>query len=113
MSGYFDTENMLSKNTFWKMHHDGNYDEVISVMESFKDAVEKAEGGVLYSNEVFYHESCIYLDVLKHLLDDGFFVWEVYDEWFARQEGWTQEEYEQYVTDLVEDIANNYILEIE
>ncbi len=112
MGGYFDIESTLGKNTFWKMNHDGDYEEVCEIMKNFKQAIVEAEGGELFSNEVFYHESCIYLEVLKHLLDDGFFVWQVYDEWFARQEGWEQEEYFQYVTDLVEDIANRYILEL-
>ena len=111
MSGYFD-DNLISVHTYYRMHHDGEYNEVDKIMRKYKEAVLIAEGGQTYGSEIFYHESCIYLEVLKRLLDEGFFVWEVYDEWFARKAGWTQEDYEKYVTEILEEIANEYIFNL-
>ena len=31
----------------------------------------------------FYHESCIYMEVLKALLDKGYFVWQQYDCFYS------------------------------
>lgn len=50
------------------------------VMKSYKRTVEETIGG-LYDSEIFFHESCIYMDVLFELLKRNINVWQVYDEW--------------------------------
>lgn len=77
-------------------------------MALFKNAVEDEIGPSEYS-EVFFHESNIYMEVTKQLLDEGYFVWQVYDSWYARKDGVSQEEYKKYVEKLVEEKANEYI----
>ena len=49
------------------------------------------------------------MDVLHELLEEGYFVWQVYDSWYARKAGVTQEEYEKEVKKIVEEKANEYI----
>lgn len=122
MRGYFDSEAQMGNHTCRAMGlfdidngispsiKDAIKDEVYDVMFDYKNAIITAEGGYLYDSEIFYHESCIYLLVLKWLLDNGFYVWECYDAFYAKKEGVTQEEYEQLVTCVVTDIANEYII---
>ena len=110
MRRYFDTEKEIRNHTRNAMgHHVENTAEVDAIMRAYQKAVIKAEGGKLYGTEIFLHESCIYLDVLKELLDNGFFCWECYDAFYARKEGVTQEEFEKYVEASVEEKANAYI----
>ena len=110
MRRYFDTEKEIRNHTRNAMgHHVENKAEVDAIMKAYQKAVIKAEGGKLYGTEIFLHESCIYLDVLKELLDNGFFCWECYDAFYARKEGVTQGEFEKYVEALVEEKANAYI----
>ena len=72
-----------------------------------------AEGGKLYDNEIFYAESVIYGRVLKHLLDEGFFVWLCYDAFYSTaKDGWNQERFERHVEALVENYANEFIAEM-
>lgn len=86
-----------------------NRQEVYDEMSRYQRAIVKAEGGKLYGSEIFFHESCIYLDVLQALFDEGFFCWECYDAFYARKEDVTQEEFEEHVGALVEEKANAYI----
>ena len=111
MRGYFDTEESIRNHTRNAMGHHAveDKDEIDAIMEAYQRAVIKAEGGKLYGTEIFLHESCIYLDVLKELLDNGYFCWECYDAFYVRKEGVTQEEFEKYVEALVEEKANAYI----
>lgn len=109
MRRYFDTEKEIRNHTCFAMENVENRQEVYDEMEAYQKAVVSAEGGKLYGSEIFFHESCIYLDVLKSLLDNGFFCWECYDAFYARKEGVTQEEFERYVEVLVEEKANAYI----
>jgi len=58
-------------------------------MYLYQTAIMEAEGGRLFDSEIFLHESCIYIDVLYALLEDGFFVWQCYDAFYAKKEGVT------------------------
>lgn len=78
-------------------------------MKLYKEAIEVAEGEDLYDSEVFFHESCIYMEVLKELLDNGYKVWQQYDAWYAKKQGVTQEQFEEYAKEVVADKANQYI----
>lgn len=109
MRGYFDKPSTLGVHTRRVMANVKNKEEVDAEMRVYQDAIIAAEGGTLYGSEIFYHESCIYMDVLKELLDKGYKVWQCYDAFYARKEGITQEQYVEHVTKVVEEKANLYI----
>lgn len=109
MRGYFDDENMIGVHVRYAMAEVKNSCEVDEEMRLFKEAIIMAEGGQLYGSEIFYHESCIYMEVLKELLDSGYKVWQCYDAWYAAKEGVTQEDFVRSVTELVKNKANEYI----
>ena len=109
MRSYFDDDKMLGVHTRRAMANVIDKAEVDREMRLYKEAVTQAEGGYLYDNEIFFHESCIYMDVLNVLLQNGFFVWQCYDAFYAKKNGVTQQEYEGYVKDLVREKANQYI----
>lgn len=109
MRGYFDSEGRLGVNTRNNMAQVENKEAVDEEMRLFKRAIESAEGGHLYDSEIFFHESCIYMDVLYELLSRGFFVWQCYDAFYAKKRGVTQEQFQQLVSKLVAEKANNYI----
>lgn len=109
MRGYFDGENTIGVHTRRVMAEVENKNEVDEEMKLLQNAIISAEGGHLYGSEIFYHESCIYMEVLKELLENGYKVWQCYDAWYAAKDGITQDEFEEYVTDLVESKANGYI----
>ena len=109
MRGYFDRPNMIGVHTRRVMANVNDKDEVDNEMKIYQNAIVAAEGGRLYGNEIFYHESCIYMDVLNELLQEGYKVWQCYDAWYAKKRGITQEYFQEYVTNLVEEKANLYI----
>ena len=111
LPAYFDyNDYRFGNHTRAKMEHKYDKDEVFEEMSYLQQAVRKVTGNE-YDSEIFYHESNIYMEVLARLLEDGYWVWQVYDSWYAKKEDTTQEEYEKYVTSLVADIANRYIRE--
>ena len=109
MRAYFDRETTIGRNTRRAMKTVEDKEIVDITMKKLKQAVTEAEGGMLYGSLIFLHESCIYMDVLYSLLEDGYRVWQCYDAWYAGKDGVTQEEFEKYVTQLVEKKANAYI----
>lgn len=109
MRGYFDSPSLLGVHTRMAMKNVTDKDEIDNEMRRYQNAIIAAEGGKLYGNEIFYHESCIYLDVLYELLKDGYTVWQCYDAWYARKKGITQEYFTEYVTKLIEERGNIYI----
>ena len=106
MRGYFDSVATIGVHT--RRAYNISDKSIDDEMKRFKVAVEDAEGGNTLDSEVFYHESCIYMDVLKELLDRGFDVWEVYDSWYASKAGCTQEEYTEIVEEVIENVVKNY-----
>lgn len=109
MRAYFDDEKTIGVHTRMAMAHVADKEAVDREMKLYKRAVIDAEGGFLYGNEIFFHESCIYLDVLEELLKSGFFVWECYDAFYAKKRGITQEQYEALVAQIVARKATEYI----
>lgn len=109
MRGYFDDERTLGVHTRRAMARVVDKDAVDREMRLYKRAVVNAEGGHLYDNEIFFHESCIYMDVLNELLQNGYFVWQCYDAFYAKKKRVTQEYFNEYVTNLVKEKANQYI----
>ena len=84
MRGYFDKDSKMAHNTcramgvyqesISKKEKDSTRETVREIMHTYKDAIIDAEGGKLYDSEIFLHESCIYMDVLYNLLQEGYFV---------------------------------------
>ncbi len=109
MRGYFDRPNLIGVHTRRVMETVEDKDAVDNEMRVYQNAIIAAEGGKLYGNEIFFHESCIYMDVLNTLLQDGYKVWQCYDAWYAKKKGIKQEYFEEYVRNLVEEKANLYI----
>lgn len=109
MRGYFDTEKMLGTHTYNAMEEKIDKRIVETEMADYRRAIIAAEGGYTYDSEIFYHESCIYMDVLKQLLDEGYFVWQCYDAWYAHKNGVSQDEFEKHVEKIVADKAQDYI----
>ena len=114
MSVYFDesSEINMEKSVRYKMKNKGKKEDVYKQISYFKKAVENVLGKSDYS-EIFFHESNIYMEVLNELLEQGFFVWQVYDCWFAHKDGVTQSEYQKLVSQIVKEKADNYIRQLE
>ena len=96
MRAYFDKPSTLGLHIRRAMNYaKEEYKEAINTeMMIYKKAVEIAEGDHLYDNEIFFHESCIYMDVLYELLSRGFFVWQCYDAFYAKKNNVEQEKFE-------------------
>ena len=107
MRGYFDNETMTAVhiNNQIKL----NYDNVKEEMSKYRQAIVSAEGGNTFGSEVFFHESCIYLDVLYELLKKGFDVLQIYDAFYSKKEGMSNEEFETLVRRIVKTKAIQYI----
>ena len=90
MRGYFDTyakvsghiKRELGKKIEYKR---SDWSELDYVMKSYKQSIEMTVGQE-YDSEVFFHESCIYLDVLFELLKRNYNVWQCYDCWYTDKE---------------------------
>lgn len=109
MRAYFDRPSTLGVHTRRVMANVENKEAVDIEMRRYQESVIRAEGGRLFGSEIFYVESCIYMDVLKQLLDDGYKVWQCYDAFYASKEGVIPEYYVNYVTQVVQEKANAYI----
>ena len=75
-------------------------DEVYELLNKLRQALLRAEGGRVYGNEIFFIESCVYLNTLYDLLSSGRQVWEVYDCFYSSGTE-TQEEFEKLVRGMV------------
>ena len=99
---YFDTtDNKLAYHTWDNMIQDGmDKDSVYDDMINLRRAMEKVLGEKRYDNYIFYVESCIYIDTLHTLLEQGYKVWLVYDCFYGSGFG-TNEEFEKLVLEAV------------
>ena len=109
MRCYFDTDTTICRNVIRSMYSCKNKEDVSNVIKILKAVVQEVEGGKLYDNEIFYHESCIYIDVLNELLKNKYMTWLCYDCFYSNKKNINQNDYNRYVKQLVEDKANNYI----
>lgn len=90
MRGYFDNYSTIAghikRQVAMKTEYSKDeWSDLDYVMKSYKRTIEETIGG-LYDSEIFFHESCIYLDVLFELLKRNVEVWQVYDEWNTNEE---------------------------
>lgn len=60
--------------------------EIKQAISEMKGRMEYALGNFAMNNEVFLHESCIYLDLVKYLRDNGCKVVQVYDGFYSDQD---------------------------
>lgn len=111
MRGYFDTYAMLAAHTKRAIALKGDYkkDEWSNldyVMRAYKDSIAETIGELKYDSEIFFHESCMYLDVLKSLLDDGFDVLQIYDGFYTDKEC---KDIKERISNITEAYYNKYI----
>ena len=86
--GYFDTYNELSAHIKLAIskkieYKKQDWSKLDSVMQSYKCAIQDTVGELKYDSEIFFHESCIYLDVLSNLLSNGYNVLQIYDGFYT------------------------------
>ena len=87
---YFDSAGKLyahTKGCFADLLAKGMGEEDIKqAISEMKDRMEYMLGNFSMNSEVFLHESCIYLDLVKALRDKGIKVVQVYDGFYSDQE---------------------------
>lgn len=83
--GYFEQSvKTLGRDIWNNIDHTGlDEKEVKNEMALLDSAIKKAVGPVIYGSEIYYIEGCVYLSVIKDLLDMGHFVWFLYDGLYA------------------------------
>lgn len=65
--------------------------------------------GNTYDSEIFLHESCIYMDLCKELLERGFKVVQVYDGFYVNKDnGMTEEEFNELCQVILDDVSMRY-----
>ncbi len=110
MRAYFDNGDKLLGHHTWLAMDQENIDkaDVSDTMCRLRRAIEQAEGGYLYGNEIFYVESCVYLMTLYDLLSSGHRVWQMYDCFYSTGDE-TQEEFEHMVSEGVRINFNEFM----
>ena len=70
MRAYFDSGDKSAGHHTWLSMNQENIErqDVCDTMAEFREAIVQAEGGKLYGSDIFYVESCIYIDTLYTLL---------------------------------------------
>lgn len=108
MNGYFDTEAKLSAHLKRQVSMKAEkYDtkewaDLEYVMKAYRESIIQTIGELKYDSEIFFHESCIYMDVTYSLLKKGIDVWQQYDCWYTDKEVVNIEQ-------IVEQCVNKYI----
>ena len=109
MRAYFDSGKSMGAHVCRAMGDYTRAEEVATEMRLLRLSIIYVEGCVLYDSEIFFHESCIYLDVLEELLGMGYFVWLCYDAFYAgAKEGQTEAEYQKICARIVREKATAY-----
>lgn len=81
LRGYFDQSVGLLTNHVWRAIDQDvlTNGEVKKEMTLLDQAIRKVAGPEMYGSEIYYIEACVYLGVLKDLLDNHEHVWLLYD----------------------------------
>lgn len=109
MRAYFDSGKSMGAHVCRAMGDYTHAEEVAAEMWLLRFSIIYVEGCALYDSEIFFHESCIYLDVLEELLRMGYFVWLCYDAFYAgAKEGQTETEYQKICARIVREKATTY-----
>lgn len=78
--------------------------ELMNMHQQMTDVI-----GNPFDSEIFLHESCIYMDLCKELLDRGFDVVQVYDGFYVRKNNeYDQQSFNDLCNTLLDNIALNY-----
>jgi hypothetical protein len=64
----------------------GEWKGLDKVLYNYKKSIEETIGELKYDSEIFFHESCIYMRVLKALLEKGYNVLQIYDGFYIDKE---------------------------
>ena len=114
MNGYFDTEAKLSAHLKRQVsmkaekYNKKEWIDLEYVMKSYRESIIQTVGELKYDSEIFFHESCIYMDVTYDLLSKGIDVWQQYDCWYTDKEVSNIEQIvEQYVSKYIDNNINN------
>ena len=114
MDCFFDTTlDSIVNHTFFALKKNGfgkpfTEDAVNREYGMYLQAVESVCGKSIGS-EIFFHESNIYIEVLKTMLEDGFDCVTCYDCFYATKKGVTQDEFENYMDNLITKTALGYV----
>lgn len=66
--------------------------------------------GQTYDSEIFLHESCIYMDLQKELLERGFDVTVVYDGFYVgKREGFTEADLSDLCCQILQEKSKQYM----
>lgn len=114
MDCYFDiTVESMVNHTFRVFKRNGEDKKWTrkAVRELYTDYLQAVESvcGKSIGSEIFFHESNIYIEVLKTMLEDGFDCVTCYDCFYASKKGVTQDEFEKYMDNLVTKTALGYV----
>jgi hypothetical protein len=88
MPAYFDTTTKIAGHIKYRIsqrekYNPSDWEGLDRIMYAYKESVEETVGTLKYDSEVFYHESCIYMEVLEELLESGLFIWQQYDGFYS------------------------------
>ena len=91
MRGYFDSYNMLAAHVKRAISLKGDYNKgewkgLDKVLYNYKKSIEETIGELKYDSEIFFHESCIYMKVLKEILERKYKVLQIYDGFYTDKE---------------------------
>ena len=113
MNGYFDTEAKLSAHLKRQVsmkvekYNKKEWADLEYVMKAYRESIIETVGELKYDSEIFFHESCIYMDVTYDLLSKGIDVWQQYDCWYTDKEVANIEQIVEYYVSKYIDNNNN------
>lgn len=119
----FETKRKITKSLFMRVAFDGKtkisghikrqislrtetynaeeWDFVDDYMKLFYKAIEHILGSLKHGSEVFFHESCIYMEVEREILKSGYSLMRVYDGFYTDKEV-------EGIKNIIKNIAERY-----
>lgn len=92
-----DLKKMIKKNEL--------ISEIKNLQKNMTDTI-----GQTYDSEIFLHESCIYMELCKELLERGYKVVQVYDGFYVNRDcGLSESEFYSLCNSLLNTITQNYV----
>ena len=85
LRGYFEySVGTLGRDIWSYINHKGLKEkETKKELKLLDNGIRKACGPIIYGSEIYYIEGCVYLSVIKDILDSGHFAWFLYDGIYA------------------------------
>ena len=103
---YFDNPELMTNHILRfipKEERELIFPEADKKIRRLREAMERVIGH-FFNNEIFFIESCVYIDVLNELLKDGL-VWLVYDCFYTTD---SREDFEDYCKSVIEKCFNRF-----